>query len=81
MSRRRLDRAGLQKLMRLMPKTELALAFGISLPTIRRYCRGGEPKSEAATESVNRQIEMLLNKFKKQAHQHPEWRDPEHKIL
>jgi len=24
---------------------------------------------------------MLLNKFKKQAHQHPEWRDPESKIL
>jgi hypothetical protein len=73
----KLNREGLNLLLSHFSKLALARVFGVSPTTLRSYCKGGEPLSQAATEHINSEIEKMLAKPKRAAkHRHPEWRDP-----
>ena len=62
----KLDRKSLNLLLSYHPKTQLALLFGVSLPTLRKFCNGDEPHSIAVTEYINREMRRLLTKSRKQ---------------
>jgi hypothetical protein len=73
----KLDHEGLALLLQLYPKTALSRLFGVSLPTLRAYCKGTEPQSIAVVENINREIRKLLGKKRTEVeHQHAEWRKP-----
>jgi hypothetical protein len=47
-----------------VPKTQLALLFGVSLPTLRRYAAGEEPNSIAIIDHINAEIAKATKKRK-----------------
>ena len=79
-----LDRKGLTYLLCFVSKVKLAVAFGITPPTLRKYLKGEEPKSVAITANINHQIADMRSRIAKMPknlpHEmtdgHPEWRTP-----
>ena len=58
-----LDRRGIERLSLVFTQGQLAHAFGISLPTYRRYVKGREPR-EAITLYINSKVETMLNEVR-----------------
>ena len=54
-----LNRDGIQRLSLIHTQAYLATVFGISIPTLRAYIRGREPR-EAITIYINKKIQFML---------------------
>lgn len=54
-----LDREGLHYLTALHSKVTLARIFGVTLPTLRRYLAGNEPKNINITRGMNTVIASM----------------------
>ena len=59
----KLNREGLNRLLLLYPRTQLAKVMGISTPALRRYIGGTEPQSEAIISFMNTEINRRLGKL------------------
>lgn len=74
----RLDREGLNYLAAMHTKVALAITFGVTLPTLRKYLKGEEPGSIAVVRKINSDIEAMMKKRRtppKGQDGHP-WRNP-----
>ncbi len=58
----KLNRAGLREVLMRHSKVSMAREWGISLPTLRKYEAGAEPKSRVMVEYLNKDIARLLVK-------------------
>jgi hypothetical protein len=56
-----LDRAGIQRLTLVYTQRRLGHEFGVSVPTLRTYLRGREPR-EAIAQYINQKITVMLGK-------------------
>lgn len=60
-----LDRDGLNYLVAMHTKSALAQTFGVTLPTLRKYINGGEPKNINVTRGLNATIARMMERHRK----------------